>query len=51
MYKDYNRVELSEDGGETWESIRLPSNSLPFHQVQLLGHYEEDDNMYRRVED
>jgi hypothetical protein len=46
MFND-GKVEYSSDGGQTWEVIRLPWNCTPFHQVQLLGHYEQGDNMYR----
>lgn len=45
-----SKVELSQDGGKTWETIRVPWNSLPYHQVQLLGTYEEDGNLYRKLE-
>jgi hypothetical protein len=47
---DPSRVEFSQDGGQTWETIRLPFNCLPFHQVQLLGTFEESGNQYRRVD-
>jgi hypothetical protein len=44
------KVEFSQDGGKTWEVIRLPFNCKPYHQAQLLGEYREGDNVYRRVE-
>jgi hypothetical protein len=48
--KQFNALkefELSEDDGKTWTKVRLPFNSLPYHQCMLLGHFEENGNMYR----
>jgi len=33
-------IEMSIDNGE-WEYVRLPEQSLPFHQTNLLGEYTE----------
>jgi hypothetical protein len=45
--------ELSQDGGKTWETLRLPWNSHPYVECVKYGTYEETidgkTNMYRKV--
>lgn len=47
-------IELFNRDTDEWEVVRLPENSLPFHQTSLLGSYLEvtldgDVNEYRLV--
>jgi len=50
---DIHKFEMSEDGGDTWERVKLPANSLPYHQCVLMGRWDEIVDgvlmMYRKV--
>lgn len=46
-YNPIHQFELSQDGGKTWEKLKLPPNCHPYRSCLLFGSYEEAGNMYR----